>query len=112
MRFVRLIICLEERKVVERLRRDSFVLFAAISYYVTTCHHAACVPWAFTEHWPYLATPSKPWVRGKVVRLNLTGLTRPVLRSVKAGPKCITRDTEVCESIAIIRKRIAIVCGD
>ena len=35
-----------------------------------------------------------------------------ILRSVKAGPKCITRDTEVCESIAIIRKRIAIVRGD
>ena len=34
------------------------------------------------------------------------------LRSVKAGPKCITRDTEVCESIAIIRKRIAVVRGD
>ena len=34
------------------------------------------------------------------------------LRSVKVGPKCITRDTEVCESIAIIRKRIAIVRGD
>ena len=34
------------------------------------------------------------------------------LRSVKAGPKCITRDTEICESIAIICKRIAIVRGD
>ena len=39
----------------------SFALFAAISYYVATCHHAVCVPWAFVEHWPYLATPSKPW---------------------------------------------------
>ena len=38
----------------------SFALFAAISYYVATCHHAVCVPWAFAEHWPYLATPSKP----------------------------------------------------
>ena len=38
----------------------SFALFAAISYYVVTCHHAVCVPWAFAEHWPYLATPSKP----------------------------------------------------
>ena len=27
-------------------------------------------------------------------------------------PKYITRDMEVCESIAIIRKHIAIVCGD
>ena len=35
-----------------------------------------------------------------------------LLRSVKAGPKCTTCDTEVCESIAIIRKRIAIVRGD
>ena len=48
----------------------SFALFAAISYYVATCHHAVCVPWAFAEHWPYLATPSKPWVREKVVRLK------------------------------------------
>ena len=45
---------------------------------------------------------------------NLLEVKRGVraLRSVKAGPKCITRDTEVCESIAIIRKRIAIVRGD
>ena len=35
-----------------------------------------------------------------------------ILRSFKAGPKCIKCDTEVCESIAIIRKRIAIVHGD
>ena len=26
--------------------------------------------------------------------------------------RCITRDTEVCESIVIIRKHIAIVCRD
>ena len=25
------------------------------------------------------------------------------------SPKCITRDTEICESIAIIRKHIAVV---
>ena len=48
----------------------SFALFAAISYCVATCHHAVCVPWAFAEHWPYLAMPSKPWVREKVVRLK------------------------------------------
>ena len=48
----------------------SFALFAAISYYVATCRHAVCVPWAFAEHWPYLVTPSKPWVREKVVRLK------------------------------------------
>ena len=34
------------------------------------------------------------------------------LRSVKADPKCGTRDTEVCKSIAIIRKHIAIVRRD
>ena len=39
------------------------------------------------------------------------GWERGSLRSVKAGPKCITLDTEVCESNAIIRKRIAIVRG-
>ena len=27
-----------------RLGRDSFALFAAILYYVSTCHHAVCVP--------------------------------------------------------------------
>ena len=48
----------------------SFALFTAISYYVATCHHAVCVPRAFTEHWPYLATPSMAWVREKAVRLK------------------------------------------
>ena len=50
----------------------SFILFAAISYYVATNVTTLCArhAWAFAEHWPYLATPSKPWVRGKVVRLK------------------------------------------
>ena len=75
MRLVRLIVRLEERKAVGRLGRDSFALFAAISDYVSTCHHAVCVPLVFAEHWPYLLTPSQPWVRGKVVRLNWTNQT-------------------------------------
>ena len=51
MKLARLIVRLEERKVVAgRLARDSFALFAAISYYVSTCNHAVCVPWAFAEH--------------------------------------------------------------
>ena len=64
------IICLEERKVDGRLRRDSFTLFAAISYYVSTCHHAVGVPWAFAEYWSYFTTASKAWAREKVVQLK------------------------------------------
>ena len=35
-----------------------------------------------------------------------------VLRWVKAGSKCIVRDTEVCEGITIIRRRFITIYGD
>ena len=35
-----------------------------------------------------------------------------MLRSVKTTLKCITHDTEVCESIAIVRESTAIVHRD
>ena len=43
MKFTRLIIRLEKWKVVGRLLKDSFALFAAISYQVSICHHAVCM---------------------------------------------------------------------
>ena len=43
MRLARLIIRLEERKVVVRLGRDPFALFIAISYYVSTCQSPRCM---------------------------------------------------------------------
>ena len=64
----------------------SSALFAAISYYVATCHHAVCVPWAFAEHWPYLATPSKPWVHEGKSGAVETGLTGPVATAL-SSPK-------------------------
>ena len=54
----------------ERLWRDSFALFTAMLYYVLTYHHPVCMPWAFTKHWSYLVTPSKPWMREKAIRLK------------------------------------------
>ena len=50
MKFTRLIIRLEKWKVVGRLLKDSFALFAAISYQVSICHHAVCMDvfWALT----------------------------------------------------------------
>ena len=50
--------------------------------------------------------------RDDVVYTWMLRRQRVTLRSVKAGPKCLMRDMEVCESIAIIRKCIAIVCRD
>ena len=45
------IVRLEERKVVGRVGRDSFAVFAAVSYYVSTCQHAVYVSaGAFAEH--------------------------------------------------------------
>ena len=50
---------------------------------------------------------------GKCDGEMIIGLHTPLWKSsFSGGPKCITRDMEVCEGIAIIRKRIAIVHGD
>ena len=38
--------------------------------------------------------------------------TKKHLRSVKVAPKCITRDTEVCKSIARVHESIVIVSRD
>ena len=35
----------------ELLEGSAFAPFAAISYYVATCHLAVCVPWAFAERY-------------------------------------------------------------
>ena len=71
MRLVRLIVRLEEQKVVGRLGRDSFALFAAISYYVLTYYHAVCVPWAFASTGPiWRRQASHGGGPGKVVRLK------------------------------------------
>ena len=43
MRVAKLILYLEEQKVVGRLGRDPFALFAAISYYVSICVCAAVI---------------------------------------------------------------------
>ena len=50
----------EERKIVGRLclshcSQPSHIM---LQHFTRLC---MCVPWAFAEHWPYLATPSKPW---------------------------------------------------
>ena len=87
MRLVRLFIRLEEGEVVARLEvgrlgRDSFALFTAMSYHVSTCHHAVCVPWTFTDHWPYLHGDAKQAMgEGKSgpVEIRLTRLVVTVL---------------------------------
>ena len=54
-----------------------------------------------------------------VLQANNTCVTRGrklvkacLLRWVKAGSKCIVRDTEVCEGITIIRRRFITIYGD
>ena len=46
---------------------------AATSYYVATCHHAVCVPWA---HWPYFGDAKQAMGEGKSgpVEAGLTGV--------------------------------------
>ena len=49
----------------------SFALFAAISYYVATCHHAVCVPWhGRLPSIGLFGDAKQAWVRGKVIRLK------------------------------------------
>ena len=47
----------------------SFALFAAISYYVATCHHAVCVPW-----------------HGRLPSIGLFGDAKQAMGEGKSGP--------------------------
>ena len=72
---------LEEQKIIGRLSLSHCL--QPSQYYVATYHHAVCMPWPFAEHWPYLATPSKPWVRES--GLVETRLTRPVTTALASN---------------------------
>ena len=80
MRLVRLIVfARKNRKLLED--SEEILLYCSqsscIKFQQSCSHHPVCVPWAFAEHWPYLAMPSKPWVREKVSPVE-SGLTRLV----------------------------------